>query len=66
MDHLLGEAVEKKRQKLINKLMTFEVFKVDQKQLFELSLLELRNELKRVQKTTHPHSGMNSIKWVNF
>lgn len=63
MDHLLPLVSEKKRQKLIKKLITFDIYKVGNKQLFELSLTELENEYKSLQKTTHPHSGMDSIQW---
>jgi hypothetical protein len=65
MDNILRDAVEKRRQKLIRKLMNFDVYKVNQKHLFELTLTELEKEYKILQRTTHPHNGVNSIQWVN-
>lgn len=65
MDHALREEDEKRRQKLIKKLITFDLYKINNKHLFELTLYELEKEYKRVKSTAHPHSGLNSIHWVD-
>ncbi len=49
MDHSLREAVENRRNKLINKLIAFKVYKKGDKHLFELTLSELETEYKRFQ-----------------
>ena len=49
MDHSLREAVENRRNKLINKLIAFNVYKKGDKHLFELTLSELETEYKRFQ-----------------
>ncbi|WP_338452976.1 Fur-regulated basic protein FbpA [Niallia oryzisoli] len=59
------EGVEKKRKKIIDKLIAFNVYKKDDKQLYELSLSELENELRRIQQQSHPHGEFGSIKWTH-
>lgn len=53
MSALLRQAVEHKRQKLIEQLINADVYKKDGKQLFELTLSELENEYRSVQSRTH-------------
>ncbi|WP_084820240.1 Fur-regulated basic protein FbpA [Mesobacillus campisalis] len=58
----LRKAVEKKRKKLIEKLIAFNVYKKEDKHLFELSLTELETEYKKFNSTSHPHNNIGSIK----
>lgn len=53
---------EKKRQKLINKLIFFNVYKEDDKQLYELPLYKLESEYKKIH--SHPHGEFGSIQFV--
>lgn len=61
MGNILRKAVENKRKKIIEKLIAFNVYKKDDKHLFELSLTELENEYRNFQSLTHPHSDIGSI-----
>ncbi|WP_064093472.1 Fur-regulated basic protein FbpA [Rossellomorea aquimaris] len=63
MGQISQEAVEKRRQELINKLLIYNVYKKEDRQLFELTLLELETEYKLRQKQQHPHSDYGSIQW---
>ncbi|ETI66242.1 Fur-regulated basic protein FbpA [Neobacillus vireti] len=56
--------VEKKRQKLINKLIFFNVYKKEDKTLYELPLSSLENEYKRYKLQNHPHGEFGSIQWI--
>lgn len=56
--------VEKKRQKLINKLIFFNVFTKEDKRLNELSLSKLEYEYRRFKSQTHPHGEFGSIQWI--
>lgn len=62
MGENLRETVEKKRNKLIKKLIIFNVFKKEENHLFQLSLKELENEYKKFKANSHPHAGFGSIK----
>lgn len=62
MGNILRNAVEKKRKKLIEKLIAFNVYKKEDKHLFELSLTELENEYRQFQMINHPHSDIGSIR----
>ncbi|WHY88671.1 Fur-regulated basic protein FbpA [Neobacillus novalis] len=55
--------VEKKRQKLINKLIFFRVYVKEDQQLYEFSLSKLENEYKRFKFQNHPHGEFGSIQW---
>ncbi|MFJ5716921.1 Fur-regulated basic protein FbpA [Neobacillus sp. NPDC093127] len=55
--------VEKKRQKLINKLIFFRVYVKEDQQLYEFSLSKLENEYKRFKLQHHPHGEFGSIQW---
>ena len=67
----MGESVranvETRRNKLIDELIALEVYKKDDRQLFELSLCELEIEYRRIQtrKEAHPHSDFGSIRLTN-
>ncbi len=65
MGDILRRAVEEQRQRLIDQLVAFKVFKKEDKHLFELSLTELENEFRRFQLDSHPHDEYNSIKWIH-
>ncbi|MEH7120650.1 Fur-regulated basic protein FbpA [Neobacillus vireti] len=65
MGNILREAVENKRKKLIEKLIAFNVYKREDKHLFELSLTELQNEYKAYKSMQHPHCNFGSIKFGN-
>jgi hypothetical protein len=60
--NILREAVEIKRKKLIDKLIAFNVYKKEDKHLFELSLTELEHEYKAFKSVQHPHCNFGSIK----
>ncbi|MEH7179254.1 Fur-regulated basic protein FbpA [Neobacillus vireti] len=54
---------EKRRKELINKLITYGVYRVDKTSLFQLSLAQLEKEYKKLQVDVHPHctSGLRFI-----
>lgn len=66
MERLLNETIESRRNDLINKLIENGQYKKDGKHLFELSLLDLENEYYKITSKNHPHSGIDSIRWINF
>jgi hypothetical protein len=55
---------EKKRQKLINKLIFLNVYKKEDQKLYELSLSKLEYEYRRFKLQNHPHGEFGSIQWV--
>ena len=55
---------EKRRQKLINKLIFFNVYKKDDKQLYELSVLKLDSDYKKFKSQYHPHGEFGSIQFI--
>ncbi|MEH7495795.1 Fur-regulated basic protein FbpA [Neobacillus niacini] len=55
---------EKKRQKLINKLIFLNVYTKEDQQLNKLPLSKLQNEFKRYKLQNHPHGEFGSIQWV--
>ncbi|MBY0098160.1 Fur-regulated basic protein FbpA [Mesobacillus maritimus] len=55
---------EKRRQKLINLLVLFNVYKKDDKQLYEMTLARLEYEYSRYKLQNHPHGEFGSIQWV--
>lgn len=59
---MLSKVVEKKRKKLIEKLIVFHMYKKEEKHLFELSLAELEEEYKKFLLSSHPHGNFESIK----
>ncbi|KAA0564437.1 Fur-regulated basic protein FbpA [Rossellomorea aquimaris] len=65
MGEILQEAIHNRRNELINKLIVHNIFKKGDKQLFELTLQELEDEYKYLQKECHPHSDVGSIHWRN-
>ncbi|WP_066063089.1 Fur-regulated basic protein FbpA [Neobacillus soli] len=56
--------IEKKRQKLVNKLIFLNVYNKDDKQLYELSLSKLEYEYKKFKLLNHPHGEFGSIQWI--
>jgi hypothetical protein len=65
MGTILQEAIQNRRNELINKLIVHNIFKKGDKQLFELTLQELEDEYKFLQMECHPHSDIGSIHWRN-
>lgn len=55
---------EKRRQKLINLLILFNVYKQDDKHLHEMTLTKLEYEYRRYKLQNHPHGEFGSIQWV--
>jgi hypothetical protein len=55
---------EKKRQKLINKLIFFNVYNKDDQQLYDLPLWKLEYEYRRYKLENHPHGEFGSIQWL--
>jgi hypothetical protein len=62
---ILRQALESRRNELINKLIAFNHYKKEDKHLFELSLTDLEREYKKVQSNKHPHNETGSIHWIN-
>lgn len=62
MGEILRKAVNDRRQKLIDKLISFDLYKKEDKHLFELSLTELESEYRHLRHQSHPHSGIEAIK----
>ncbi|HEY4549546.1 MAG TPA: Fur-regulated basic protein FbpA [Bacillus sp. (in: firmicutes)] len=56
--------MKQRREKLINKLIAFDIFKKEDKQLFELTLSELQYMYNSVKSYDHPHSEFGSIQWT--
>lgn len=56
--------VEKRRQKLINKLIFLNVYNKEDQQLYEMSLSKLEYEYRRFKLQSHPHGEFESIQWV--
>ncbi|WP_160724942.1 Fur-regulated basic protein FbpA [Bacillus sp. USDA818B3_A] len=55
---------EKKRQKLINKLIFFNVYNKEDQQLYKLPLSRLEYEYRRFKVQNHPHGEFGSIQIV--
>lgn len=60
----MRNTVEQRREKLINKLFVFNVFKIEGKQLYELPLSILEREYRQYQAQYHPHGEFTSIRWT--
>jgi hypothetical protein len=54
MGNILRKAVEDRRQRLIDRLLAFSVYKIADKQLFELALTELEHEYRQFKQTRTP------------
>ncbi|WP_307301603.1 Fur-regulated basic protein FbpA [Neobacillus driksii] len=55
---------EKKRQKLINKLIFLNLYNKEDQQLYKLPLSKLENEYRKYKLQYHPHGDLDSIRWV--
>ncbi|MDP4103523.1 MAG: Fur-regulated basic protein FbpA [Bacillota bacterium] len=55
---------DKKRQKLINKLIFFNVYNKEDQQLYDMPLSKLEYEYRRYKLENHPHGEFGSIQWV--
>lgn len=64
MGDLFQKAVEDRRKRLIEMLIAFNIYKKDDKQLFELTLSELENEYRQFLSNSHPHGEYGSIQWI--
>jgi hypothetical protein len=62
MGEILRNSVENKRKKLIKKLLSYNVYKKEDKHLFELSLTDLESEYRKFKSQSHPHIDIGSIK----
>ena len=65
MGEILRKAVEDRRKKVINTLITYHLNQEENQYLFDLSLTELENEYRKLQSQGHPHSALSSIQWQN-
>ncbi|WP_175989213.1 Fur-regulated basic protein FbpA [Bacillus sp. Marseille-Q1617] len=65
MGKIIRHTLERRREELINKLITYNIFKKNGKQLFELTLQELEKEYQEAKSHCHPHSSASSIHWKN-
>lgn len=63
MGDALRKPVEERRQEIIDKLIVLDVYKKDDKHLFELTLTELEKAYEELEKNSHPHGNFRSIKW---
>lgn len=63
MGDVTRKAMEERRQEIIDRLIVLDVYKKDDKHLFELTLTELDQAYKEVEKNSHPHGNLRSIKW---
>ena len=66
MGNLLRQALEGRKNELINKLLNHERYKSDGKHLYELTVTELEYMYFKLQSDIHPHAGTDSIVWKNF
>ncbi|MBM4763186.1 Fur-regulated basic protein FbpA [Bacillus sp. B15-48] len=60
----MRNSIEKRRQKLINKLIFLNVYNKNDKQLYEMTLSKLEYEYTRYKTLNHPHGEFGSIQWV--
>jgi hypothetical protein len=65
MGEIFQKAIESRRKKLIDKLIAFNVYKKEDKHLYELSLTELEDEYRYFQNNSHPHSDFGSIQVIH-
>ncbi len=65
MGDILQNGVETRRKRIIDHLIAFNIYKKEDKHLFELTLSELENEYKRFQTQSHPHGDFGSIQLFN-
>jgi hypothetical protein len=55
---------ERKREKLINKLIFLNLYNKEDQQLYKLSLSKLQYEYRKIKLQGHPHGEFDSIRWV--
>jgi hypothetical protein len=58
MKKMLSDAVEKKKQFLMDKLISLKAYKIDDKHLFEITLSELEEEYKSFKKASYKSSNI--------
>jgi hypothetical protein len=61
----IQSAVENRRKHIIDTLIAFNIYKKQDKHLFELSLTELESEYKTFHSQNHPHGDFGSIQLFN-
>ncbi|MCU9594553.1 Fur-regulated basic protein FbpA [Caldibacillus thermolactis] len=61
LTHQNRKTIAERKNKLINKLIAYNIYKKDGRHLYELSLFELEQEYKKLIKESHPHGELNSI-----
>ena len=61
----IQSAVENRRKQIIDTLIAFNIYKKQDRHLFELSLTELENEYKSFHSQNHPHGDLGSIQLYN-
>ncbi|WP_428911512.1 Fur-regulated basic protein FbpA [Niallia sp. Krafla_26] len=59
----MRNSIEKRRQKLINKLIAFNMYKEEDQKLYQSSLSKLEFEYRKFQAQYHPHGEFSSIQW---
>lgn len=55
--------MEQRREKLINKLIRYNLFNKEDKSVLGLSLGELEREYRKFKTQNHPHGEFGSIRW---
>ncbi|NCU18566.1 Fur-regulated basic protein FbpA [Pallidibacillus pasinlerensis] len=55
------KTIAERKNKLINKLLAYNIYKKGDKHLYELSLFELEQEYKKLVNESHPHGEVKSI-----
>lgn len=59
----MRNSVEKRKEKLINKLIAFNIYKEDDQMLKKVPLSKLEFEYHKFQSQYHPHGEFSSIQW---
>lgn len=62
MGEVFRKSLEQRRKRVIDQLIAFDVYKREDKHLFELSLTELEFEYRRFMTENHPHSNIGSLR----
>jgi len=60
----MRNSIEKRREKLIDKLIRYNLFSKDDKNLISLTLSELEYEYRKFKVQNHPHGEFGSIRWT--
>lgn len=60
----MRNSIEKRREKLVDKLIRYNLFSKDDKSLISLTLSELEYEYRKFKMQNHPHGEFGSIRWT--